>query len=99
MLAYMIAPLGRGEPPRWGTMALVAAAIVPGVGAAITVWKHHRYEVYTELSTSLIANGGGAEREFIKFRAVRAALRCEGALAIFVLVASLISIIFFAAIA
>ena len=99
MAAYMIAPLARGDAPRWGTMALVAAAIVPGVGAAVTVWKHHRYEVYTALSSSLIEGGGGAEREFIKFRDIRAELKCEGALALFVLVASFCSMIFFAAIA
>jgi hypothetical protein len=99
MLAYFFAPVARGDSPRWGTMALVAAAIVPGAGAAITVWKHHRYEVYTELSTSLIAGGGGAEREFIKFRDIKAELKCEAMLAIFVLAMSFFSMIFFSAIA
>ena len=99
MMAYMLAPLGRGDAPRWGTMALVLAAIVPGVGAAVTVWKHHRYEVYTELSASLIAGGGGTEQELLKFRDVQAALRCEAVLALFVVVASMLSMLFFAAVA
>jgi hypothetical protein len=99
MMAYMLAPLGRGDAPRWGTMVLVLAAIVPGVGAAVTVWKHHRYEVYTELSASLIAGGGGTEQELLKFRDVQAALRCEAVLALFVVVASMLSMLFFAAVA
>ena len=99
MLAYMIAPLARGEPPRWGTMGLVAAAIFPGVGAAYTVWKHHRYESYNQLMTNLISGNEGAERESCKFRDIKAQLTCEFYLALFMVVASVMSIIFFAAVA
>jgi len=99
MLAYMIAPLARGDSPRWGTMSIVTASVIPGVGAAITVWKHHRYESYTQLSASLIVGGESAERQAFKFVEVHAQLQCECYLAVFVVVASVAGIIFFAAIA
>ena len=103
MLAYMIAPLARGDSPRWSTMLLVASAIIPGVGAAITIWKHHRYESYTQLSTKLLSGNVEDEEqtqsEINNFINVRAQLKCELYLAIFVLVASVIGIIFFSAIA
>mmetsp|Transcript_14620 Transcript_14620/g.31803 ORF Transcript_14620/g.31803 Transcript_14620/m.31803 type:complete len:215 (+) Transcript_14620:289-933(+) len=41
-LAYLIAPLSRGDPPRWESAALVALSGVAGIGLSVAVYSFHR---------------------------------------------------------
>ena len=45
-LAYLLAPLRRQEPPRWGTAALVSLSAFAGVGASLAVYNFHRTASY-----------------------------------------------------
>lgn len=41
-LAYLLAPLSRGDPPRWESALLVALSGVAGIGLSIAVYSFHR---------------------------------------------------------
>eukprot|EP00536_Pseudo-nitzschia_multiseries_P006867 jgi/Psemu1/194029/e_gw1.151.47.1 len=41
-LAYLISPLSRGDPPRWGSAGLVALSAVTGIGLSVAVYSFHR---------------------------------------------------------
>ena len=47
-LAYLLAPLRRQEPPRWGTAALVSLSAFAGVGASLASLQ---FSPHSELST------------------------------------------------
>ena len=45
-LAYLLAPLRRKEPPRWGTASLVSLSAFAGVGACVAIYNFHRTASY-----------------------------------------------------
>jgi len=42
VLAYLLAPLSRGESPRWGSASVVSVAALSGLGLSAAVFSFHR---------------------------------------------------------
>lgn len=86
-LAYLIAPLSRGDSPRWGSAALVVFSAVAGIGLSMAIYSFHRKTSSFAIEETFI------NEEQIQFR--RRTLRIHGILSSCFSILSTILAIFF----
>mmetsp|Transcript_14168 Transcript_14168/g.20933 ORF Transcript_14168/g.20933 Transcript_14168/m.20933 type:complete len:197 (+) Transcript_14168:138-728(+) len=60
ILAYLFAPLSRGDNPRWNTAGLLLVSAVSGVGVSVAIYSFHRTTSVTSVQWT---NGQRLQRE------------------------------------